>query len=71
MGQGAPPMRPARPTSKHSNAGGKDEWGHLPPELRAEIDNMINELPLSTREELIKRYYTSVAKGKLVREETP
>jgi hypothetical protein len=71
MAQGAPPMKPARPTTKRANVGGKDEWGHLPPELRAEMDNMINELPLSTREELIKRYYTSVAKGKLVREETP
>jgi hypothetical protein len=71
MAQGAPPMKPATPTSKHAKVGGKDEWGHLPPELRAEIENSMNELPLSTREELIKRYYTAVAKRKLVREEAP
>ena len=26
--------KPASPTTKHSNAGGKDIWGHLPPEMR-------------------------------------
>jgi hypothetical protein len=71
MAQGAPPMKPMRPTSKHSNAGGKDIWGHLPDELRQEIENMLNELPLSTKEELINRYFLSVNKGKPVREETP
>ena len=69
--RGAPLQKPLRPTTKHSTAGGKDIWGHLPEELRAEIENMINELPLSTKEALIDRYYLSVGKGKLVREETP
>ena len=71
MAQGAPASKPSRPTSKHSNAGGKDVWGHLPPEMRAEIENMINELPLSTKQELIDRYYLSVGKGKPIREESP
>jgi hypothetical protein len=71
MARGAPPMKPMRPTTKHSPAGGKDIWGHLPDELRQEIENMINELPLATKEALIERYYLSVAKGKPVREETP
>ena len=30
MAQGAGPMKPAKPTSQHSTAGGKDIWGHLP-----------------------------------------
>ena len=30
---------------------------------------MFKEQPLSTKEELIERYYLSVGKGKLVREE--
>lgn len=71
LAQGAPPQKPLKPTSKHSTAGGKDIWGHLPPEMRAEIENMINELPLASKEELIDRYYLSVGKGKLVREESP
>src|SRR5262245_18110739 len=33
MAQGVGPSKPANPTSKHSTAGGKDVWGHLPPEL--------------------------------------
>ena len=34
LAQGAPPMKPAKPTSQHSTAGGKEVWGHLPDELR-------------------------------------
>jgi hypothetical protein len=71
MARGAQPSKPLRPTSKHSTAGGKDVWGHLPDELRQEIENTSNEDPLNTKAELIDRYYLSVGKGKLVREETP
>ena len=71
MARGTGPSKPLKPTSKHSNAGGKDIWGHLPEELRTEIDNMMNELPLNTKEELIERYFLSVGKGKPKREETP
>ena len=71
MARGAPLTKPAKPTTRHSNAGGKDIWGHLPAELREMIENMTDEQPLSTKQELIDRYYLSVNKGKLVREETP
>ena len=62
-------MKAARPTGKHSNAGGRDIWGHLPPELRQEIENQMQEEPLTPKRELIDRYYLSVGKGKLIREE--
>jgi hypothetical protein len=69
--RGAPPTKPMRPPAKHANVGGKDVWGHLPDELRAEYDNMLNEQPLSTKESLIDRYFLSVNKGTPRREETP
>ena len=50
-------------------AGGKDIWGHLPPELRQEMENVFKEDALPTKEDLIRRYYLSVAKQKLVRGE--
>lgn len=71
MAQGAPAQKPAKPPTTHSKAGGKDIWGHLPPELRAEMENMINEMPLPAMEELIARYYLSVNKDSPKREETP
>jgi hypothetical protein len=71
MAGGVGPSKPLKPPSKHSNASGKDIWGHLPPEMRALIENMIDELPLDSKAELIERYYTAVNKKKLVREETP
>jgi hypothetical protein len=67
--RGTGPSKPLTPTGKHSTAGGKDIWGHLPPELRQEIENQISEEPLSTKREMIDRYYISINKGKLVREE--
>ncbi len=67
--RGAPPSKPMQPTGKHANVGGKDIWGHLPAELRQEIENQTHEEPLSAKVELIDRYYLSVGKGKLVREE--
>jgi hypothetical protein len=69
MARGASATKPLQPTGKHSTASGKDIWGHLPPELRQEIDNQSHEEPLSIKKELIDRYYLSVGKGKLVREE--
>ena len=50
-------------------AGGKYIWGHLPPELRQEMENGFKEDALPTKEDLISRYYLSVAKQKLVRGE--
>jgi hypothetical protein len=69
MPRGAPLTKPSRPTTRHSDAGGKDIWGHLPPEVRQEIDNSFNEMPLASKQELIDRYLLSVDKGKLIREE--
>jgi hypothetical protein len=67
--RGAPPMKPAKPTGQHSTAGGKDIWGHLPAELREIMDNITKEIELDSKRELISRYFLSVDKGKLVREE--
>ena len=67
-GNGGPPAtRPARPEKRPSMASGKDEWGHLPPELRQEMDNISQEEPLPARQELIRRYYLSVSKKSLSR----
>ena len=41
--RGAGPMKPAKPTSQHSTAGGKGIWGHLPEELRQVMDNSFKE----------------------------
>jgi hypothetical protein len=67
--RGAPPMKPAKPTGQHSTASGKDIWGHLPAELREVLDNSFKEIELDSKRELISRYFLSVDKGKLVREE--
>jgi len=66
---GAPSSKPAKPTDKHATAGGKDAWGHLPPELRQELDNLFKEDSLPAAQELIRRYYLSVSRKKLVRGE--
>jgi hypothetical protein len=69
LARGAGPMKPAKPTEQHSNAGGKDIWGHLPAELRSVMENSFKEQSLATQAELISRYFLSVGKGKLQREE--
>jgi hypothetical protein len=66
---GAPATKPEKPTTKRVLAGGKDEWGHLPPELRQEMENVFREEFLPAREELIRRYYDSVARKTLKRGE--
>jgi hypothetical protein len=68
-GGGAPPMKPAKPSNRHALTGGKDIWGHLPPELRQEMENSFKEDALPSKEDLIRRYYLSVAKQMLVRGE--
>jgi hypothetical protein len=69
LARGAPPMKPMKPTSQHSTAGGKDVWGHLPAELRQIMENSFKETGLDSRRELIERYFLSVGKGTLVRGE--
>ncbi|QEH36858.1 hypothetical protein OJF2_54430 [Aquisphaera giovannonii] len=66
---GAPAQKPSKPSDRHAMAGGKDIWGHLPPELRQEMENVFKEEALPTMSDMIKRYYVSVAKQKLVRGE--
>jgi hypothetical protein len=66
---GAPATKPAKPSDHHSLAGGKDVWGHLPAELRQEMENVFKEDALPTKQDLIRRYYLSVAKQKTVRGE--
>jgi hypothetical protein len=67
--RGAPPMKPAKPTTQHSTANGKDVWGHLPDGLRQVMEAAFKEIPLDSQKELIDRYFLSVSKKKLVREE--
>jgi len=69
LARGAGPMKPAKPTSQHSTAGGKDIWGHLPADLQNVMEATFKEQPLHVKAEMISRYFLSVAKGKLVREE--
>jgi len=68
-GGNAPFTKPLKPNAKASALAGKDEWGHLPPELRQEMENVFKEEPLRSREELIRRYYLSVSKKALTRGE--
>ncbi len=66
----APNAIPAKPSGKALADGrGKDEWGHLPEELRQELANVFTEQYLTSKVELIRRYYLSVAQKSLVREE--
>lgn len=67
--RGAPPMKPARPTTTHANSGGKDVWGHLPAELRQIMENSFKETDLPAKAEIISRYFLSVGKGRLNRED--
>jgi hypothetical protein len=66
---GPPPTKPAKPDGKHANAFNKDVWGHLPDELRQEMDNVAKEGALPSKDELIRLYYLSVSKKSLNREE--
>jgi hypothetical protein len=67
--RGAQAMKPAKPTTQHSTANGKEVWGHLPDELRQMMDSTFKEVELDSKRELINRYFLSVAKGKPLREE--
>ena len=58
-----------QPTDRRSLAGGKELWGDLPPEVRQDLDNVMKEGFLPSREELIRRYYLSLSKKKATRGE--
>ena len=68
-GGNAPMTKPLKPETKRSVLAGKDSWGHLPPEMRQEMENVFKEEPLPSREELVRRYYLSVSKKSLNRGE--
>jgi hypothetical protein len=65
----APLVRPKTPTATKSHAGGKSEWGHLPPELRQELENVFKEEELPGKTDLIRRYFLSLDKKYLLRRE--
>ncbi len=67
--QGVGLQKPAMPRPKSVVALDKHPWGHLPPDLRAEMDNVFKEAGLPNRLDLISRYYLSVSKKSLAREE--
>lgn len=68
-GGNAPFTKPQKPTDRRSLAGGKELWGDLPPEVRQDLDNVMKEGFLPSREELIRRYYLSLSKKKATRGE--
>ena len=61
-GSGVGPAMPKKPDAKSALADSKDEWGHLPPELRGEMENVFKEEALPSRKTLIDRYYISVTR---------
>jgi hypothetical protein len=69
LAQGPPATKPAKPDMKSVVALDKNAWGHLPPDLRQEMENVFKEDLLPARADLIKRYYLSVSKKSLAREE--
>jgi hypothetical protein len=57
---GVGPMKPLKPPSTHPLVGSKDQWGHLPASMRDELNNVMSEAALPGRQDLIRRYYTSL-----------
>ncbi len=60
--QGTDATKPKTPSPRDVLAENKDIWGHLPPEMRAELENSFKEEPLPKNRELIDRYYLSVTR---------
>ena len=69
LADGPPSTRPEKPKGQSIVALDKDAWGHLPPELRSEMENVFKEDLLPARADLIKRYYIAVSRKSLAREE--
>ena len=67
--QGVGLQKPAMPRPKSVVALDPNQWGHLPPSLREEMDNVFKEEGLPDKLDLIRRYYLSVNKKSLAREE--
>jgi hypothetical protein len=70
MARGAQPTKPLDPKNPSSILQlAKDSWGHLPPALRDEMNNVFNEGILPSRSDLIRRYYLAVSQKNLSRGE--
>lgn len=65
--QGVGLQKPAAPRPKSIVAKDDAQWGHLPPGLREEMDNIFKEEVLPGKSDLIRRYYLSVSKKSLSR----
>ncbi len=63
----APEMMPQTPDSQQGIAGAKDTWGHLQGSLRDVMGNVSRMMPLRGKEDLINRYFESVAKRNVSR----
>lgn len=61
-GAGVGASRPKAATVGQMLAGRKDTWGDLPPALREELENVFKTDMLPSRSELIRRYYSAVAR---------
>jgi hypothetical protein len=68
-GAGVGASKPKSPTVGQMLAGRKDTWGDLPPALREELENVFKTDMLPSKSELIRRYYSAVAKKGRAREE--
>ena len=67
-GGNAPHQKPEKPqTGGRHPVGGKDTWGHLPPELRQEMENVFTEDFLPRKKEKINRYYLDLTKKTVTR----
>jgi hypothetical protein len=67
-GGNAPHQKPQKPNSgNRTRPGGKDIWGHLPPELRQDLDNMMTEDFLPRKKDKINRYFLDLTKKSVTR----
>lgn len=61
-GAGVGASKPKSPTIGQMLGGRKDTWGDLPPALREELENVFKSDMLPSKSELIRRYYSAVAR---------
>jgi hypothetical protein len=66
-GGGAPPVKPKTPEQPTGLASAKDTWGHLQGSMRDVMDNVSRMMPLEGKQDLVERYFLSVAKRSVSR----
>jgi hypothetical protein len=66
-GGNAPHQKPKTPESNRTPIGGKDVWGHLPPELRQDMENVFTEDFLPRKKDKINRYFLDLTKKSVTR----